>query len=139
METLSSIWIKRCKRKYRLIKHYISGYIDMADGGVKAFYPFMVWAVSKEDTTSGSKRKLSLVVGAQVWPAGTTKNAQGLIIWGCTKKTLCGGVKINHLTGKEIDEKGGCEEGFIPEFKWHRCIGKQGKTNFNNMTMFALS
>jgi hypothetical protein len=54
-------------------------------------------------------------------------------------KALCRSVKINDFTGKEIDEKGGSEKSFIPEFQWHGCMRKKSKTHFNDVTVFAFS
>jgi hypothetical protein len=50
---------------------------------------------------------------------------------------LCGGIKINDFTRKKIDEKGGSEKGFIPEFQGHGCMRKKSKTHFNNVTVFV--
>jgi hypothetical protein len=33
----------------------------------------------------------------------------------------------------------GCQECFIPEFKWHRCINKKSKAYFYNVAMISLS
>jgi hypothetical protein len=46
---------------------------------------------------------------------------------------------LDDLTRKPINEINSCKKSFIPEFQRHRCICKEGQTNFNNVPMFALS
>jgi hypothetical protein len=53
------------------------------------------------------------------------------------KESLSRGLQIYDFARKEVYEKRGSEKGFIPIFEWHRCICKKGKTNFNNVAMFA--
>jgi hypothetical protein len=56
-------------------------------------------------TSNGSERQFSFIVGAQVRPACTTKNAQRLIFCCSTKKALYRGVGIYDFAGKKINEK----------------------------------
>ena len=99
----------------------------------------MTGTIPEKDTPSRAKRKFPFVIGAKVGPASTTKNSKSIIVWFGMEKLFDWGHKIEDFSGKKVYEKGGSEEGFIPEFKRHGGIGKQGKTNFNNVTVFAFS
>jgi hypothetical protein len=45
----------------------------------------------------------------------------------------------DNLGWKSINNKDCCQEGFIPIFERHGCMGKEREANFNDMTMFTLS
>jgi hypothetical protein len=96
-------------------------------------------AISNEDTSCGTKNKLACVIWTKVRPTSTTKRAKSIIIGGNMKETFSGRLKINNLAREQIYEKSCSEKSFIPIFKRHRGIGKQGKTNFNYMTVFSFS
>jgi hypothetical protein len=85
------------------------------------------------------KSELAFVIGSKVGPTGTTKNTKCIIVGHDMKKALSWRLKINNFAREQVNEKGGSEKGFVPIFKRHRCICKQGKTNFNYMTMFTFS
>jgi hypothetical protein len=53
------------------------------------------------------------------------------------EESLSRGLQIYDFARKEVYEKRGSEEGFIPIFEWPRRICKKGKTNFNIVAMFA--
>jgi hypothetical protein len=44
---------------------------------------------------------------------------------------------VNNSGGKAIYEEDGCEESFVPKLQWHRSMGEERQTDFDNMAMFA--
>jgi hypothetical protein len=72
-------------------------------------------------------------------PTSIAKNWKGIIVWCGFKKTFNKSVKIDNFTWQHVDKKSGIKESFIPKFERHRSMSKQGKANFNNVTMFAFS
>jgi hypothetical protein len=57
----------------------------------------------------------------------------------CTKKMMHESVIIDDFARQHIDEICGCEEGFIPKFKWHTAMSKKCKADLNNVAMFTFS
>jgi hypothetical protein len=45
---------------------------------------------------------------------------------------------VDDFTWCMINKISGGDEGFIPKFQWHGCIGEERKTCLNNMSMFPL-
>jgi hypothetical protein len=87
----------------------------------------------------GAKGELAFVIGAKIWPTSAAKDTKSIII-GCNmEKALSRRLKINNFARKQVNEKSGSEKSFVPIFERHGSICKQGKTNFNYMTMFAFS
>jgi len=63
--------MKGAKREDLLIKHHISRDIDSPFEGIKTLEAFMMLAITKENTSFGSKRKLPCIERAQIGPHGT--------------------------------------------------------------------
>jgi hypothetical protein len=131
--------MKSCKGKDIFIKNNVMGYINTTSGDIKTFDSFVKGTISKKYTAHGTESKFACVVRTEVWPTSTAKGAKCIIIGCDLKESLSRRLHVDDFTRKEIYEKRGSEEGFIPIFKWHRCICKKSKSNLHNVTMLAFS
>jgi hypothetical protein len=65
------------------------------------------------------------IIGSEVWPTSTPKNAHERIITGVTKETFHGSFRLDNIARKTIDQIDSGEKSFIPILKRHRCICKK--------------
>jgi hypothetical protein len=63
--------------------------------------------IAKENTSFGTKSKLSFIVRTKIRPTGTSKSSKGIIVWCDMKKAFSGGFKIEHFAREQIYEKCG--------------------------------
>jgi hypothetical protein len=121
------------------IENDITRYVYTSCGYIYTFYSFMHGAIAKKNTLLGAKSELVFVIGMKVLPTSAAKDTKSIIIRRDMKKALSGRLKINNFARKQVNEKSGSEKSFVPIFERHGRIGKQGKTNFDYMAVFAFS
>jgi hypothetical protein len=72
----------------------------------EALEPFVKRSIPQKNTPNRPKGKLSSIIGSEIWPTCTTKDAQRAIIRFFMKKEFNRGIVANYFAGKDIDEVG---------------------------------
>lgn len=68
------------ERKNGLVEYNIARDVDTARSNIQTLKPFVLISIAKENALFGSKRKLTIIIGAEIGPTGTTKSAKKRII-----------------------------------------------------------
>jgi hypothetical protein len=95
--------------------------------------------VAKKDTLRGMELKLTAVVGMGVRPTSTTKHLKKGVVRYFLKKNFKRSFHINNTCRKPIYQKTGRGKSITPKPKRNRCMRKQSKTSFNQVTMLSFS
>ena len=70
------------KWKNGFLKKNISRDIKMTRSYMKTFKTFVTETIAKKNTLEGAGLKFVGILGAKVWPIGTSKNFENGVIWG---------------------------------------------------------
>ena len=106
---------------------------------VKAAVSFMMSRVSQKNTHGGLGRKFVAGCSRQVGVAFATEDAKMIIGGRSPKKGMVRGGGSNRLGGQNVDEVGGCLQGFDPEGGWKGCLKQKAANNIVDGTDDALS